>query len=112
MLVLQPFALENRSALTEGLLSLNYRRFKGQNLPILGDLAPLDRKCHLKAKKQLQRPASTTPPAPAPLTLNRPPSPGDPLPLACPLPQSVKDSDHRYILAQQKKFRSSERPFG
>jgi hypothetical protein len=79
-----------------------------------------------KGKKQSQRPASTappapapptpappapaplapappapTPPAPAPLAPNRPPSPGDPLPPARPLPQGVKDSGHRYTLAQR-----------
>ena len=76
-----------------------------------------------KGKKKSQRPASTAPsapappapaptpaptpapapapPAPVPLTSNRPPSPGDPVPFARPLPQGVKDSGHRYTLAQR-----------
>lgn len=62
-------------------------------------------------KKQSRRPPSTTPPAPSPpsngptsptddLPLDRP-SPTDPLPFARPLPRDVKDSGHRYTLAQR-----------
>jgi len=64
-------------------------------------------------KKQSQRPSTTppAPPAPSPpsngptsptddLPLDRP-SPTDPLPFARPLPRGVKDSGHRYTLAQR-----------
>jgi hypothetical protein len=70
----------------------------------------------LKDKKQPQRPPSTAPPAPSksPPPSDRPPSSAGPssrpspaglssrpLPLARPLPQGVKDSRHRYTLAQR-----------
>ena len=62
-------------------------------------------------KEQLQHRPSTTPPAPSPPS-NGPtsstdvlphdrPFPTDPLPFARPLPRGVKDSGHRYTLAQR-----------
>jgi hypothetical protein len=63
-----------------------------------------------KGKKQSQRPPTTRASSPPPnspvsptnvLPLDRPSSPTDPLPFVRPLPKGVKDSGHRYTLAQR-----------